>query len=91
LNVTAHVLGYLFGVKFRESRFCRETGIFRLDKLVDGEYNSIYSWLSAFINAHVDIVKDPWISKGGVNQFTYNMVNLLTRSGFGKSTMWFVA
>lgn len=91
LNVTAHVLGYLFGVKFRESKFCRETGIFRLDKLVDGEYNSIYSWLSAFINAHVDIVKDPWISKGGVNQFTYNMVNLLTRSGFGESTMWFVA
>ena len=91
LNVTAHVLGYLFGVKFRESRFCRETGIFRLDKLVDGEYNSIYSWLSAFINAHVDIVKDPWISKCGVNQFTYNMVNLLTRSGFGEAGMWFVA
>lgn len=91
LNVTNHVLTCLFGVKFRETRFTEETGIFNFDKLVDDDGNMISSWLSAFINAHVDIVKDPWISKMGVDPFTYNMVNLLIRSGFGEAGMWFIA
>lgn len=91
LNVTNHVLTCLFGVKFRETKFTEQTGIFNFDKLVDDDGNMISSWLSAFINAHVDIVKDPWISKMGVDPFTYNMVNLLIRSGFGEAGMWFIA
>lgn len=91
LNVTNHVLTCLFGVKFRETKFTEQTGIFNFDKLVDNDGNMISSWLSAFINAHVDIVKDPWISKMGVDPFTYNMVNLLIRSGFGEAGMWFIA
>lgn len=91
LNVTNHVLTCLFGVKFRETKFTQQTGIFNFDKLVDDDGNMISSWLSAFINAHVDIVKDPWISKMGVDPFTYNMVNLLIRSGFGEAGMWFIA
>lgn len=91
LNVTNHVLTCLFGVKFRETKFTEQTGIFNFDKLVDDDGNMISSWLSAFINAHVDIVKDPWISKMGVDPFTYNMVNLLIRSGFGEASMWFIA
>nr|DAG25893.1 MAG TPA: hypothetical protein [Bacteriophage sp.]DAH37769.1 MAG TPA: hypothetical protein [Caudoviricetes sp.]DAU52439.1 MAG TPA: hypothetical protein [Crassvirales sp.] len=39
------------------------------------------SWLSAFINAHCDIVKDPYVSKINVNSFTYNMLNFLVRTG----------
>ena len=61
------------------------------DKLVDDQYNYIASWISAFINAHVDIVKDPYISKMNINQFTYNMSNLLIRSGFGESALWFLS
>ena len=91
LNVTNHVLTCLFGVKFRETKFTEQTSIFNFDKLVDDDGNMISSWLSAFINAHVDIVKDPWISKMGVDPFTYNMVNLLIRSGFGEAGMWFIA
>jgi len=47
------------------------------------------SWLSAFINAHVDIAKDPYISRLNVNPFTYNIVNLLIRTGFGRNTLFF--
>ena len=75
----------------RETKFTEQTGIFNFDKLVDDDGNMISSWLSAFINAHVDIVKDSWISKMGVDPFTYNMVNLLIRSGFGEAGMWFIA
>jgi hypothetical protein len=81
LNVTNHVLATLYGVKFRRTAFTEITGITGFDSIIDDDNNQISSWLSAFINAHVDIVKDPWISKLDVNQFSYNMINLLARNG----------
>ena len=89
LNVTNNVLCRLYGMEFEESLFTKSTPIGSLHELVDKDYNSIDSWFSAFINAHVDIVKDPYISKLNVNPYTYNMVSLLTRSGFGDTTVWF--
>lgn len=90
LNVTNHILTTLYGVKFRESAFTRITGITGFDKVLDEDDNQISSWLSAFINAHVDIVKDPYISKLNVNGFTYNMINLLARNGKGKAGLYFL-
>lgn len=90
LNVTNHILTRAFGVKFKNTRFTEAVGLVDLGKIVDEDNNYIDSWLSAFINAHVDIVKDPYISKMNVNKFTYNMVNLLIRAGFGESAMWFM-
>lgn len=55
----------------------------------DFEHNSVMSWLSALINAHVDIAKDPYISKLNVNPYTYNLVNTLIRTGFGRNTFYF--
>jgi len=62
----------------------------RLDKStgIDGE--SIFAYLSALITAHVDIAKDPFIKKLNVDQFTYDLVNLLIRTGFGKNTFYFI-
>ena len=91
LNVTNQVLTRCFGVRFKRSTFTESVGILDFDKLVDVDNNYIDSWISAFINAHVDIVKDPYISKMNINQFTYNMSNLLIRSGFGEAAMWFLA
>lgn len=91
LNVTNHALARIFGVKFKETKFVDAVGIGDLGKLMDIDGNYIDSWISAFINAHVDIVKDPYISKMNVNKYTYNMVNLLTRTGFGEVGMWFIA
>lgn len=90
LNVTNHILTTLYGVKFRESNFTKITGITGFNRILDEDDNQISSWLSAFINAHVDIVKDPYISKLNVNSFTYNMINLLARNGKGKAGLYFL-
>lgn len=90
LNVTNHILTTLYGVKFKESSFTKMTGITGFDQILDEDNNQISSWLSAFINAHVDIVKDPYISKLNVNGFTYNMINLLARNGKGKQGLYFL-
>lgn len=91
LNVTSQVMTRCFGVSFKRNTFTESVGILNFDKLVDIDNNYVDSWISAFINAHVDIVKDPYISKMNINQFTYNMSNLLIRSGFGEAAMWFLA
>lgn len=90
LNVTNHILTILYGVKFKESSFTNITGITGFDQILDEDNNQISSWLSAFINAHVDIVRDPYISKLNVNGFTYNMINLLARNGKGKQGLYFL-
>lgn len=56
----------------------------------DDDGQSILSWISALINAHVDIAKDPYISRLNVNQMTYNLTNLLIRTGYGKNTFYFL-
>lgn len=91
LNVTSQVMTRCFGVSFKRNTFTESVGILNFDKLIDIDNNYVDSWISAFINAHVDIVKDPYISKMNINQFTYNMSNLLIRSGFGEAAMWFLA
>lgn len=90
LNATNHILTYLFGVKFKDTKFTKFTGIWHLDHLVDDNDAYISSWLSAFINANVDIVKDPWVVRLNVNPFTCNVLNLLIRSGVGQTGVWFL-
>lgn len=50
----------------------------------------ILDWLSAMINAHVDVAKDPYIIRLNVVQWTYDMADFLLRSGFGKDTFFFL-
>ena len=88
LNVTNQILTYLFGTKFTDTKFTKFTGIWRFDHLVDDNDAYVSSWLSAFINANVDIVKDPWVVRLNVNPFTYNILNLLVRSGVGQTGVW---
>ena len=90
LNATSHIMTYLFGVKFKGTKFTKFTGIWHLDHLVDDNDAYISSWLSAFINANVDIVKDPWVVRINVNPFTCNILNLLVRSGLGQTGVWFL-
>lgn len=91
LNVTSHILTYLYEVEFNNSKFTNSTDIKSLHHLFDHDDNYVSSWISAFINAHVDIVKDPWISKLNVNPFTYNHLSLLVRSGVGNQACWMCA
>lgn len=50
----------------------------------------ILDWLSAMINAHVDVAKDPYVIRLNVCQYTYNLCNFLLRAGYGKSTFFFL-
>jgi len=63
-------------------------GLTSLHESKDRDGNSIMSWLSALINAHVDVAKDPYIMRLGVNKYTYNLTNLLVRTGLGKTTFY---
>jgi len=91
LNNNNHILTMMYHVKFKhiESSIMSELGLENLDSRVDKNGESIMSWLSALINAHVDIAKDPYISRLNVGPFTYNLVNLLVRTGLGDKTFYF--
>lgn len=92
LNNNNQILTMIYHISFRESQSSLLTtlGLSRLDKQLDVDGNSIMSWLSAMINAHVDIAKDPWISRLNVNPFSYNITNLLLRTGWGGNTFYFL-
>ena len=90
LNNNNHILTMLYGVKFKDfdGSIMTELGLNDLSGNRDQDGESIMSWLSALINAHVDIAKDPYISRLNVGPFTYNLVNTLIRTGFGKKTFY---
>ena len=90
LNVTNQALTMAYGVKLKESEFTKQTPFKRIDLRDDKNGNAVMSWLSAFINAHCDIVKDPYVSKINVNSFTYNMLNFLVRTGQADNSVWFI-
>lgn len=52
--------------------------------------NPILSWLSGGINAHVDIAKDPFVTKLNINKYTYNIAIFMLRAGFGRNALWFL-
>lgn len=91
LNNNNHILTMLYGVKFKRTpgSILNITGHESLCGYDDIYVESILSWLSGLINAHVDVAKDPFISKLNVNKYTYNLVNLMVRTGFGKTTFYF--
>jgi hypothetical protein len=60
-----------------------------LSRDTDDDGNSIMGWLSAMINKHVDVAKNPDITKLNVNNSTFNVVALLLRLGYGKRTFAF--
>lgn len=91
LNNNNHILTMMYGVKFKHNE-SSILGILGHENLYESEdmYGELIgSWLSALINAHVDIAKDPFVSKLNINAYTYNLVNLMVRTGFGKSTFYF--
>ena len=61
-----------------------------LDNMTDIDGKPILGWISAFINGHVDCAKDPWPPRTNANPFTYNISNLLLRTGWGKNTIFFL-
>lgn len=90
LNNNNHILCLLYGIEFNNSTFISQIGYGSLHRMNDDDGNNIGSWLSALINAHVDIAKDPYITKLLVTKYSYNLVNLLIRTGMGDKTFYFL-
>lgn len=71
-----------------------ENNEFQLGNLYDiwgKDHRMIAGWLSAMVNAHVDVAKDPYIFALNVNKATYNMCNFLIRTGNGLASFAFIA
>jgi hypothetical protein len=63
-----------------------EFGFGKLDETLGKDNIRISAWLSAMVNAHVDVAKDPYVFAINVNKATYNHVCFLLRAGMGMST-----
>ena len=90
LNNNSQVLTTLYDVHFAEGSVMDLLGRRSLANRTDIDGQNILSWVSALINAHVDVAKDAYISRLNVNKMTYNLTNLLIRTGYGKRTFWFL-
>lgn len=51
----------------------------------------ITDWLSYFINAHVDAVKDPYILDFNINETTWSDAAVLLRAGFGRQALFLMS
>lgn len=92
LNNVHHVLTQLMNLTFKPHKQLQKLGLMRLDGIYSNDANKtrILDWLSALINAHVDVAKDPYIIRLNVVQWTYNMTNLMLRTGVGENTFYFM-
>lgn len=90
LNSTNHCLTQLVHLQMVYTKG-NPYGLQPIDGVKGRDGFRILDWLSAMINAHVDVAKDPYIMTLNVNQITYNITNLLLRGGMGKTTFYFLA
>lgn len=96
LNNAHHILTQLVGIRMQSNEFTGTLQIEDIGRIYDyptkgnPKGGRILDWLSAMINAFVDIAKDPYIVKLNVNAWTYNMVSFLLRTGKGAQTFYFI-
>lgn len=90
LNSTNHALTQFTHLCINYSNANRYN-LGQLDQVYGEDNQRIMDWLSALINAHVDVAKDPYIMALNVNSITYNMTSLLIRGGKGENTFYFLA
>lgn len=86
------VLTQLVKLSFKPNKILSDYNIRDLYHIQSDDTNKInvLDWLSALINAHVDVAKDPYIIRLNVRKLTFNMTNFLIRSGKGESTFYFL-
>lgn len=92
LSLTQHAhLTIDFGTFNQEDETYGEFHLKPFDAVYGKDGRMIAGWLSAMVNAHVDVAKDPYIFDLNVNQVTYNMANFLIRTGNGLASFAFLA
>lgn len=91
LNSTNHCLTQATHLRMRFSEGASKYNLNQFDEITGQDGYKILDWLSAMINAHVDVAKDPYIIVLNVNKVTYNMASFLLRTGKGRNTFLFLA
>ena len=96
LNNNNQILTQLYNVVFAKApdytNILDALGCLSLANEVDKQGHRILSWLSGLINVHVDIAKNPDSIDGlNINTYTYNLVNLLIRTGMGERGLFLTA
>lgn len=95
LNVTNLAMTQAVSLKMKfgkDDKLLTECFDFKnIDSVVGNDGEMISAWLSAMVNAHVDVAKDPYILNLNVNSATYKYTNFLLRTGQGMATFTFLA
>lgn len=91
LNSTNHCLTQAAHLRMKFSEGASKYNLNQFDEITGQDGYKILDWLSAMINAHVDVAKDPYIIVLNVNKVTYNMASFLLRTGKGRNTFLFLA
>lgn len=93
LNNVHHVLTQLSNLSFvmDQEGIIGKYQLQNLSGIIGKDKYKTLDWLNAMISAHVDVAKDPYIIELGVNSYTYNMANLLLRTGKGSATFYFLS
>lgn len=91
LNSTNHCLTQATHLRMKFSEGASKYNLNQFDEITGQDGYKILDWLSAMINAHVDVAKDPYIIVLNVNKVTYNMASFLLRTGKGRNTFLFLA
>lgn len=91
LNITNLSFTQLTGLTIDAGFYNQLFNLKDFTQIVGEDGVRISDWLSAMVNAHVDVAKDPYVFALNVNKATYQITNYLLRSGKGISTFSFLA
>lgn len=90
LNITNMALTQFVHITMKYTAAVKDFDFGDLDAITGKDNLFISDWLSAMVNAHVDVAKDPYIFDMNINSATYEYVNFLLRAGKGMSTFTFI-
>ena len=90
LNITNMALTQFAHITMKYTAAVKDFDFGDLDAITGKDNLFISDWLSAMVNAHVDVAKDPYIFDMNINSATYEYVNFLLRAGKGMSTFTFI-
>lgn len=91
LNITNMALTQFSHLTMKYTASVADYKLGDLDAITGQDDLFIADWLSAMVNAHVDVAKDPYIFDMNINSSTYKYINFLLRAGKGLSTFTFIA
>ena len=94
LNNTFRAFIQASKLALKPNKYLDELGLSLMDngkpRIYDRNGVDILDSTSALINAHVDAVKDNYIGRMNVNEYTFDVVSFLISCGMGNDTYWFL-